>query len=97
MAGNPHLDVDGVLFTTAQNPGGYWNLWGNGAGSYSLWESVPGGGYPIQESSENLTVSPVPESPTWIMTLLGFAGLGFARYRRALNSRAALCTTASIA
>ena len=96
MAGNPHLDVDGVLFTTAQNPGGYWNLWGNGTGSYSLWESVPGGGYPIQESSENLTVSAVP-IPTWIMTLLGFASLGFAGYRRARNSRVALRAASLIA
>jgi hypothetical protein len=22
------FDINGVLFTTAQNPGGYWNLWG---------------------------------------------------------------------
>jgi hypothetical protein len=23
------FDFDGVLFATAQNPGGFWNLWGN--------------------------------------------------------------------
>jgi hypothetical protein len=29
------------------------------------------------------TPAPVPESSTWAMMLLGFAGLGFAGYRRA--------------
>jgi unsaturated chondroitin disaccharide hydrolase len=33
--------------------------------------------------------SPVPEPSTWAMTLLGFAGVGFAGYRRARVSRAA--------
>jgi unsaturated chondroitin disaccharide hydrolase len=33
--------------------------------------------------------SPVPEPSTWAMMLLGFAGLGFAGYRRARVSRAA--------
>ena len=33
--------------------------------------------------------SPVPEPSTWAMMLLGFAGLGFAGYRRARASRAA--------
>lgn len=81
-AANPYLDIGGVLFTTTQNPGGYWNLWGNSPGNYSLFESAPGRGYPIQESG-NLTVSAVPEPSTWAMLLLGFAGLGFAGYRRA--------------
>ena len=31
------FDVDGLLFVTAQNPGGYWNLWGTSPGNYSLW------------------------------------------------------------
>ena len=34
------FDVDGLLFVTPQNPGGYWNLWGTSPGNYSLWESV---------------------------------------------------------
>jgi PEP-CTERM motif len=31
----------------------------------------------------------VPEASTWAMMLLGFAGLGFAGYRRAREPRAA--------
>ena len=27
------FDVNGLLFVTAQNPGGYWNLWGNSPGN----------------------------------------------------------------
>ena len=30
------FDVNGLLFVTAQNPGGYWNLWGTSPGNYSL-------------------------------------------------------------
>jgi hypothetical protein len=32
---------------------------------------------------------PVPELSTWAMMLLGFAGLGYAGYRRAKGLRAA--------
>ncbi|MGA2487280.1 MAG: PEP-CTERM sorting domain-containing protein [Roseiarcus sp.] len=80
VATNPFLDIGGVLFTTTQNPGGYWNLWGNSSGNYSLFESAPGLGYPIQEIG-NLTVSAVAEPSTWAMMLLGFGGLGFVGYR----------------
>ena len=34
-AGMP-FDVNGLLFVTTQNPGSYWNLWGNSPGDYSL-------------------------------------------------------------
>ena len=42
-----------------------------------------GDGYQIVAS-----FSVVPESSTWAMLLLGFAGLGFAGYRRAMASHA---------
>jgi len=80
------FDVDGLLFVTAQNPGGYWNLWGNSPSNYSLWESVGAYNYPIEESG-NLSVTATPELSTWAMTLLGFAGLGYAG-RRARRKRA---------
>jgi len=35
-------------------------------------------------------VSTVPEPSTWVMMLLGFAGLGFAGYRKARSARTAL-------
>jgi hypothetical protein len=74
------FDIDGLLFATAQNPGGYWNLWGTSPGNYSLWESVGSYNYPIEENG-TLSVAAVPEPSTWAMMLVGFAGLGFAGYR----------------
>ena len=74
------FDVNGLLFVTAQNPGGYWNLWGNSPGNFSLYESA-GGNYPIQESG-TLSVTPIPEPSTWAMLALGFAALGFVGRRR---------------
>jgi hypothetical protein len=76
------FDIDGVLFTTAQDPGGYWNLWGNSSGRYSLWESADSYKYPIQESG-SLSVAAVPELSTWAMLGMGFAGLGVAARGRA--------------
>jgi hypothetical protein len=76
------FDIDGLLFATAQNPGGYWNLWGNSPGNYSLWESASPYNYPIQESG-TLSVAAVPELSTWAMLGLGFAGLGLAGRRPA--------------
>jgi hypothetical protein len=89
--GNPVFDADGVLFATAGNPGGSWNLWGNGADSYSLYEYVPNVGYVVAVTGTFAVSTPqvsssavsTPESSTWAMLLLGFAGLGFAGYRKA--------------
>ena len=75
------FDSNGLLFVTAQNPIGYWNLWANSSGKYSLWESA-GDNYPIAESG-NLSLTAVPEISTWAMKLHGFAGLAVAGYRRA--------------
>ena len=74
------FDIDGLLFATAQNPGGYWNLWGTSPGNYSLWESA-GGNYPIQESG-TLSVAAAPEPSTWAMLALGLAALGIVGRRR---------------
>jgi hypothetical protein len=40
--------------------------------------------------SYNLSTTPVPEPATWAMMLIGFAGLGYAGYRRAREQRAAV-------
>jgi hypothetical protein len=62
------------------------------------WGSIPLPHAPIDEVSLDGTVTytftptvpgAVPEPSTWAMMLLGFAGLGYARYRRASESRAA--------
>ena len=82
------FDIDGLLFTTAQNPGGYWNLWGNSPGSYSLWESANSYSYPIQESG-TLSGAAAPELSTWAMLALGFTALGFVGQRRQRAARLA--------
>ena len=76
------FDIDGLLFATMQNPGGYWNLWGNSPGGYSLWESADSYNYRIEESG-TLGVAAVPELSTWAMLGMGFAGLGVAARGRA--------------
>ena len=87
--GNPVLDNDGILFATAGNPGGSWNLWGNGPDNYSLYESIENVGYAI-EATGTFAVSAsdapnfataAPEPSTWAMMLVGFAGLGYAGFR----------------
>src|SRR5580700_5174471 len=62
------FDYYGLLFTTAGNPGGYWNLWASSPGTYSLYESA-GGSYPIQEIG-TLSVAGTPEPSTWAMLAL---------------------------
>jgi hypothetical protein len=89
------LDNDGILFATAANPGGSWNLWGNGPDNYSLYESVPSVGYAI-EATGTFAVSAsdtpnfataAPELSTWAMMLTGFAGLGYAGFRHRQKER----------
>ena len=70
------FDVNGLLFVTVQNPGGYWNLWGTSPGNYSLFESAGSYNYPIQETG-TLSVAAAPELSTWAMLAVGFASLGF--------------------
>jgi hypothetical protein len=79
---NTVFDTYGLLFGTAQNAGGYWNLWGISPGVYSLYESRGSYNYPIQKTG-TLTVAAAPELSTWAMLGLGFAGLSLARRRRA--------------
>jgi hypothetical protein len=75
------FDVNGLLFVTAQNPGGYWNLWGTSPGNYSLFESAGSYNYPIQETG-TLSVAAAPELSTWAMLAVGFASLGLVGHRR---------------
>jgi hypothetical protein len=75
------FDTNGLLFVTAQNSGGYWNLWGTSPGNYSLWESAGTQNYPIEESG-TLSVAGAPELSTWAMLAVGFAALGLVGGRR---------------
>jgi PEP-CTERM motif len=81
------FDYSGLLFTTAGNPGGYWNLWASSPGAYSLYESA-GASYPIQETG-TLSVAGAPEPSTWAMLALGFATLSFVGRRRQRTGRLA--------
>jgi hypothetical protein len=82
------FDYSGLLFTTAENPGGYWNLWASAPGAYSLYESAGGYNYPIQETG-TLSVAGAPEPSTWAMLALGFAALSFVGRRRQRTGRLA--------
>jgi PEP-CTERM motif len=81
------FDYSGLLFTTVDNPGGYWNLWASSPGTYSLYESA-GGSYPIAESG-TLSVAAAPEPSTWAMLALGFVALTFVGRRRQRTARLA--------
>jgi PEP-CTERM motif len=81
------FDYSGLLFTTADNPGGYWNLWASSPGTYSLYESA-GGSYPIAEIG-TLSVAGAPEPSTWAMLGLGFVALTFVGRRRKRTARLA--------
>ena len=52
-------------------------------------ESSPGGDYPIAISGGNLDPTAVPEPSTWVMMLIGLAGVGSAAYRRGRKDRLA--------
>ena len=81
------FDYSGLLFTTAENPGGYWNLWASSPGTYSLYESA-GGSYPIAESG-TLSVAGAPEPSTWAMLALDLIALTFVGGRRKRTGRLA--------
>ena len=83
------FDYSGLLFTTAENPGGYWNLWASSPGTYSLYESSGSYNYPIQEFG-TLSVAGAPEPSTWAMLALGFVALTFVGRRRPRTGRLAL-------
>jgi DNA-binding beta-propeller fold protein YncE len=86
--GATSFDVNGLLFVTNQNPGGYWNLWGTSPGNYSLYESASSYNYPIEEFG-SLSVAAAPEPSTWAMLAVGFVALTFVGRRRQRTGRLA--------
>ena len=96
--GGPQLlDVyfGGTLVGTDTGSYGTWTFnWtgvtATGTSEILTFESVNMGGQPSYGNEiTNVSLSAVPEPATWAMMLLGFAGLGFAGFRRAKNGRAA--------
>jgi hypothetical protein len=81
-----YFDSYGLAFTAS---GAEWNLWGvGGSPAYTLYEHDLSTGF-NQQDYGSVAVSQVPESSTWAMMLLGFAGLGYAGFRRASAPRIA--------
>lgn len=50
----------------------------------------PGVGHAVSMAFTNAAARAVPEASTWVMMLVGFAGLGFAVTRRSAKDRTAL-------
>jgi PEP-CTERM motif len=50
----------------------------------------PGVGHAVSVALTNAAATTVPEPSTWVMLLLGFAGVGFAAVRRSAKGRTAL-------
>lgn len=61
--------------------GNYSFLFASNGGHLSFTDLV-GGNPNVGNLLDNVTVSAVPESSTWAMMILGFAGLGFLAYRK---------------
>ncbi|MGA2486872.1 MAG: hypothetical protein ABSF49_12910 [Roseiarcus sp.] len=89
-----YADADNILYETGApgqvsfsgisfvEGGETFNLYSWNEGDYALVSVVDAVGYPQNGVVGTLTVTAVPELSTWAMLLAGFAGLGFAGWRR---------------
>jgi hypothetical protein len=69
-------DAGGVLFLIGTGPTTKTGL--SGELTVGYWDSY----YGDNSGSQSLQVTGVPEASTWVMMLAGFAGLGFAGFRK---------------
>ena len=90
------LDIYGLMFTLGGNtvaPGTVVDLFDNGV-SPTTGVNYGGFGVAVATSTETLAyvaggvTATAPEPSTWAMMMLGFAGLGFAGYRRSRKAAA---------
>ena len=82
-----YFDDYGVMLTLAN--GDLVDLYsngGNGPGVYGVVVLVDG--VADYKSAGGLSLTAAPEPSTWAMMMLGFAGLGFAGYRKARTTSA---------
>ncbi len=79
-------EVGRVTYATEWSGGSVINLGGLPGSTLSGADSINDGGQAV--GSSGTYIGAVPEPSTWAMTLLGFAGLGFAGYRQARAGRA---------
>lgn len=94
LNGTPSLTQYGLLWTGNVN-GADENIFYIGGGLYAIqdvWDQNSLNGPSSSESVINLSItqSAVPEPATWALMGLGFAGLGFAKYRKVKTNRAAI-------
>jgi hypothetical protein len=76
---DPFLTDNGVAFVNGDLTVGF-NLWGNGAGNYSLFDKSPTQYYESDGGTATITLVPVPEPTT--MALAGLGGLSLYMFRR---------------
>ena len=69
-------------------PGDFWYGW-NTLVMAVTWSDIGVDGARLQGTLIDSGSNTIPEASTWAMMLLGFAGLGFAGYRRARADRSA--------
>jgi hypothetical protein len=79
----PSANLLGVIDVTNSNGEGGLSFvgWASGSGveSVSIYNPLANG---WDVSAANIYVANAPEPETWVLSILGFAGLGFAGYRR---------------
>jgi len=97
--GTPKVDEYGILFAA----GGYeYDLYSTGPSTYYLSSTNPAGGYvPGQAAAfgdpRATAATVVPEPSTWLLTLLGFAGLALFAGRKARKGGAPAISPAQLA
>ena len=85
------FDIFGLGSAIAANPGayGFTNVTdacgavvGANCNAYAYWDGIHPTAAAHEVIAEAFVVAAVPETTTWVMMAVGFAGVGFMAYRR---------------